>query len=224
VSPSIGVYLEKGKGGAWGKKVFAGALEFPGWCRSGPDERAALQALVEYGPRYAAVIDKVPGKFKPPSDISAFDVVEVLKGSSSTDFGTPGAVPSRDAEELGARDMKKLIAIHEACWDAFDAAARKAAGKTLSLGPRGGGRSLEKMTRHVREGVASYLSGLGGKVPRSEEELRAAFIETVEARARGQLPDKGPRGGARLTARYAIRASAWHLLDHAWEIEERVIV
>jgi hypothetical protein len=40
------IYLEVGS-----KRVFAVAMERPGWCRSGRDEDAALKALVAYGPR-----------------------------------------------------------------------------------------------------------------------------------------------------------------------------
>ena len=44
-------YLEIGV-----KRTFACAVDWPGWCRSGPDEAAALRALLEYGPRYATVV------------------------------------------------------------------------------------------------------------------------------------------------------------------------
>ncbi|MGH2809540.1 MAG: hypothetical protein ACRDIA_01520, partial [Actinomycetota bacterium] len=48
--------------------------------------------------------------------------------------------------------------------------------------------------------------------------VRETFLEALKARAAGEIPDRGPRGGKRWTARYAIRRSAWHALDHAWEI------
>jgi len=51
--------------------------------------------------------------------------------------------------------------------------------------------------------------------------VESAFIEALHAKVRGELPAKGPRGGDRWPARYAIRRSAWHALDHAWEIEDR---
>jgi hypothetical protein len=35
------------------KRTFAGAIDWPGWRRSGRDAAAARQALVDYGPRYA---------------------------------------------------------------------------------------------------------------------------------------------------------------------------
>lgn len=45
ISKNIDVFLEAGT-----KRTFAGALDWPGWCRSGPDEGAAVQALLDYGP------------------------------------------------------------------------------------------------------------------------------------------------------------------------------
>ena len=36
------------------KKTFATAADWPGWSRSGKNEQLALDALVAYGPRYAA--------------------------------------------------------------------------------------------------------------------------------------------------------------------------
>mgnify|MGYP003380452358 CR=1 FL=1 len=39
----ISVYLEIGQ-----KRTFAGAVDWPGWCRAGRDEAAALQAPVSY--------------------------------------------------------------------------------------------------------------------------------------------------------------------------------
>lgn len=44
-----------------------------------------------------------------------------------------------------------------------------------------------------------------------------------ESALRGEIPTKGPRGGTRWTARYFVRRVAWHILDHAWEIEDRLI-
>jgi len=39
------VYLESGS-----RRTFAGAIDWPGWCRSGRDEASALEALLSYGP------------------------------------------------------------------------------------------------------------------------------------------------------------------------------
>ena len=47
---AIPVYLEVGE-----KRVFASAVDWPGWTRSGKDEDAALEKLAAYASRYAAV-------------------------------------------------------------------------------------------------------------------------------------------------------------------------
>lgn len=200
-------------------RVFATAIDWPGWSRSARDEAGATDALVEHGPRYKAAIGKRIALPKSAKDIK---VVERSKGSGNTDFGVP-ASPRVDAQPVDARELKVLIAILESCWAAFDAAVAAAKGKTLSTGPRGGGRPLAKIRAHALEGDHSYLSRLGGSAPPSAslDAVRAEFIDALDARRRGELPDNGPRGGARWTPREAVRRSAWHALDHAWEIEDR---
>jgi hypothetical protein len=220
----IDVYLEIGK-----KRAFAGALDWPGWCRSGRDADAALQALVDYAPRYAGVLRPARLGFQSPADASAFAVIERLEGNATTDFGAPAVAPSSDARPVDDAELRRFQALLEACWRAFDAAARAAAGKELRKGPRGGGRDLERITQHVVGGDEGYLSGLGWKVKKSEgadlaEELsrtRQAILDALAAAARGEVSAQGPRGGVRWTPRYFVRRVAWHVLDHVWEIEDR---
>ncbi|HJQ14841.1 MAG TPA: hypothetical protein VJ830_08850, partial [Anaerolineales bacterium] len=90
-SNKVKVYLEIGQ-----KRTFAGALDWPGWCRSGRDEESALQALFDYGPRYARALRYARLGFQSPDDVSYFVVVERLKGNATTDFGAPGTPPSAD--------------------------------------------------------------------------------------------------------------------------------
>src|SRR5512134_1780213 len=120
----INVYLEIGK-----KKTFAGALDWPGWCRSGRDEKAALQALFEYGPRYAHVLRAAKSGFQVPKDISALTVVERLKGNATTDFGAPGIAPSADSRAVESQEVHAFEKILKACWRALDANAKMASGK-----------------------------------------------------------------------------------------------
>jgi len=62
---TIDVYLEIGS-----KRTFAGVVEWPGWCRSGRDEQAALQALVDYARRYGRVAHAAGLRFQAPADTS----------------------------------------------------------------------------------------------------------------------------------------------------------
>src|SRR5574341_1036477 len=224
VPRQIPVYLEIGK-----KRTFAGALDWPGWCRSGPDEESALQALLDYGLRYARVLRSKEFGFQTPAKVSLFVVLERIKGDATTDFGAPGHAPEVDSEPVSDAELARLQAILKASWRAFDRAVKAAKGKELRKGPRGGGRELEGVVRHVLGGDGGYLSSLGWKVAQDEradmnEELkrtRTAMLEGLKAAAHGEIPERGPRGGLRWTPRYFVRRSAWHVLDHAWEIEDR---
>jgi hypothetical protein len=211
------------------KRTFAGAIDWPGWARSGKDDDSALDALVASAPRYARVVARTQLGFKAPADPAELTVIERLKGDATTDFGVPGAVPAADDRPLKEVDLRRLLAILEACWRAFDAAADSARGKTLRKGPRGGGRPLLKIISHVLEADAGYLGALGWRYklesasPHGIDPTRAAVREGLAASVRGEIPPRGPRGGRRMKPRYFVRRSAWHVLDHAWEIEDRAI-
>ena len=52
--------------------------------------------------------------------------------------------------------------------------------------------------------------------------VRKAALATLDAVANGR-PIENPRNTQRpWSPRYFIRRSAWHALDHAWEIEDRI--
>ena len=55
VGSQVEVVLEVGQ-----TRTFAVAPEWPGWCRIGRDEASALQALIDFGPRYARVLAGTP--------------------------------------------------------------------------------------------------------------------------------------------------------------------
>jgi hypothetical protein len=169
--------------------------------------------------------------FQAPADVSACAVVERLAGNATTDFGAPDIAPSGDTRPVAAAELRRFQALLQACWRAFDAAARAATGKELRKGPRGGGRELEGVVQHVLGADAGYLTRLAWKVEKGEaaslaDELartRQAILDALAAAARGQVPERGPRGGVRWTPRYFVRRVAWHVLDHVWEIEDRCV-
>jgi hypothetical protein len=210
------------------KRVFAAALDWPGWCRSGRSVETAVQALFDYGPRYSHAVRSARLGFQEATDLSGFEVVERLRGDTTTDFGAPGKAPAADAKPVTDADLSRLQALLKACWRAFDLAVAAAKGKELRKGPRGGGRDLEAIIAHVVGGESGYLASLGGKLklgddPRTDLRCaRQAVLEGLEIAAHGGFPARGPRGGVRWTPRYFVRRSAWHVLDHAWEIEDRI--
>lgn len=219
------VYLEIGK-----QRTVAGAIDWPGWCRIGRDECDALQALFGYGTRYARVLEGTLLAFHAPVDAAALSVCERLAGTSTTDFGAPAAAPAADSRPVDAGDMERLHMLLQACWQAFDRALQAAGGKELAKGPRGGGRELDAIGWHVLNADASYLGRLAWKYRIDERDAlaaelgrcRRAILEALAAAGRGELPAHGPRGGSTWTPRYFVRRVAWHALDHAWEIEDRI--
>ena len=220
---AIKVYIEAGA-----RRVFAGAVDWPGWCRSGSGEEAALEALVAYGPRYAAVVRKADRTFRVPSGASELRVVERLEGNATTDFGAPGMAPAADGRRIDAAELARLRKVLEACWAFFDRAAKEAAGVELRKGPRGGGRGVDAIVKHVQQAEESYVRKLAARAPKAGSDVRSAMLETrsvvLDALSRAVtegLPEKGPRGGALWAPRYFVRRTAWHALDHAWEIEDR---
>jgi hypothetical protein len=163
-----------------------------------------------------------------PADVGSLAIVERLDGDATTDFGAPSAAPDHDALPLAGPELERLLLLLDACWQAFERAARDASGKELRKGPRGGGRELEGVVAHVLESAAGYLRQIGGSAgpgrAAPEErlgQLRRAAGEALAAAARGELPSHGPRGGKRWSPRYFARRTAWHLLDHVWELEDR---
>lgn len=205
------------------KRVFASALDWPGWSRGAKTEDEALRALLDYTDRYAAVARRARIRFDPPATLRGVSVVERLDGGASTEFGIPSLPAADEAQALDARDLKRLIALLRAAWDEFDAAAKKAHGVSLRLGPRGGGRQVPKMVEHVREAEGAYVAQLGSRVAGSAsmEALREAFLAALTARASGDEPPNPNKVRKRWLPRYAVRRSAWHALDHAWEIQDR---
>jgi hypothetical protein len=149
------VYLEIGK-----KRTFAAAVDWPGWSRSGRDEESALQALVDYGARYASVVGRGAG-FAAPKDTGELTITERLTGDAATDFGVPGAIPVADRAPLTDDELGRLEKTFHSCWKAFERASKGADGKELSKGPRGGGRDLAGIDEHVRGAEDSYAAQVG---------------------------------------------------------------
>lgn len=210
------------------KRTFVAATDWPGWARGGKTEEGAIEAFVTYGPRYAAVIHGI-APIRPPGKPSDLNVIEHLDGDSGTEFGIPSSTAKADLRPIDDAELARQIAILEASRRAFDTAANKAVGVSLTTGPRGGGRTLDKMVRHVVEADQAYLQQLGSKPPRwtveSPEEygttIRELQVQALTARVRGEEPPN-PNAVRKLwEPRYFVRRAAWHLLDHAWEIEDR---
>ncbi|HEX6255422.1 MAG TPA: hypothetical protein VFZ70_06385 [Euzebyales bacterium] len=129
-------------------------------------------------------------------------------------------MPAADAEPLDAETAARLADLVAAAWRMFDRVAANAPAK-LRKGPGGGGRDRDQIAEHVAESEPPTLASSASATPRSSS-LRPAGSRPCAttcspscARKGDPLVDKG------WPPRYAARRIAWHVFDHAWEIEDK---
>jgi len=210
------------------RKVFAQALDWIGWCRAGKDEATALNHLFTSGWRYAQVASQAGLPFVAPSSPDAFEVVERTAGTATTDFGAPGALFTADQEPLTEANIERLVSLLIACWATFDSAFQHIAADLRDVKPEKG-RSASEIRLHLLEADRMHLSAFGPAFqhpdPARVAEQEAAVREQIITGLR-MAPSKGSsiprrRYGFSWTPRFAIRRSAWHALDHAWELQDR---
>ncbi len=212
------VILELGKK----RKVVAGAMDWPGLDRAGRDEDEALAKLLAYVPRYAAVAERagLADAFARATDV---EVVERVPGSSSTDFWGIAHVPSAiEREVLSETDLERRLTVLGACWSVFDDISRAVQGELRPAG-RTAGRSLERVIRHVygsepesfsrKVGVRTPLDAV--LTPDGLAAHRAAYLDAIRAyNLEGRAARTWP-------IQFLIRRTAHHVMDHAWELEDR---
>ncbi|CAN5240324.1 hypothetical protein BH23CHL9_BH23CHL9_15610 [soil metagenome] len=102
-----------------------------------------------------------------------------------------------------------------------DVASRVSA--ELRKGPRGGGRDRDKIVRHTNGSEIDEFAKQVGVItsldarddPDELGDHREAFCDAIrEHNARGASAQTW-------TVQFVIRRCAWHMLDHAWEMEDR---
>ena len=214
----IRVMVERGKK----KRVVAVAFDWPGWDRSAKTEEGALQVLDAYRPRYAkvAALAGLADEFAAAGELA---VVERIEGTGMTDFyGLSARSAGPEYEPMTEAECERKIALLRASWADFDDVASRVSPE-LRLGPRGGGRNRERIVRHTNGAeIDEFAVKVGVIVPLETRDdpvaLRAyrdAFCEAIR--------DYNARGApARSwTVQFVIRRCAWHMLDHAWEMEDR---
>jgi hypothetical protein len=200
------------------KQVFATAIDWPGWSRSGRAEADALNALADYADRYRQVA-KVAGEEPLPDD---FEVVERLEGSGATDFGVPDRVGEADRQPMSEAECDRQARLLRACWSVFDDVAARVSAE-LRKGPRGGGRDRDAIIDHVVQADRGYGRRIGVRTPPFDSfdaEAVKAHHEAIVA-AIPTMRDARPVQPKGWPVRYFIRRAAWHVLDHAWEMEDK---
>ncbi len=204
------------------KRVFASALDWPGWTRSGRDDEAALAALAAYASRYVPVAAAAGYPLHDAGSALEIDVVERAPGTPTTAFGAPDVRADLDARPTDAAEAARLAALVVAAWETLDRITAVAPAE-LRKGPRGGGRDRDAVVRHVLGSENAYARVIGIRVrePDPGDAAAVAAQRTAIRELLGAPADGAPLAGRKWPPRYAARRIAWHVLDHAWEIEDR---
>ncbi len=212
------VVIENGPKGKW---VVAVAPDWPGLARGAKSEEAALERLHAYLPRYAPVA-KLAGLEAAFAASTAVVVVERYPGTGSTDFwGISFAFSSIDRQAMSSAELERELALMRACQAFFDAVRARVSAE-MQAGPRGGGRDRDHIVRHTFGAELDWSKKLGVRTPLdtmlTDEGLEAhrdAYRTAIRAlHAEGKMARTWP-------LRYLIRHTAFHTLDHAWEMEDK---
>jgi hypothetical protein len=205
-----------------GKRVVAVEPDWPGLERGAQTGEAAIERLHSYLPRYARVA-KLAGMDAEFAAITTVDVVERYPGTGSTDFwGISFAFSGIDRQDLSSAELERELTLMQACWALFDD-VRVRVSAEMRKGPRGGGRDRDRIVRHTlgtEQGL--FATKLGLRTPEgatlTDEGLRA-YRDAYRAAIRAFHAEGKPARTWPL--RYLIRHTAYHTLDHAWEMEDK---
>jgi hypothetical protein len=209
--------------GPKGRRVVAGAIDWPGLDRSGSTDDLALERLATYRPRYARVAE-LAGKAEAFAAQDNLEVVERYPGNTSTDFWGIAHVPSgTERDALPADDLEHRLAVLEACWAYFDDTVARIQAE-LRPGARSAGRTREQIIRHVYLNEPEQFSRKVGVRTPIESVLeagnlaghRAAYLDALRT-----YNAEGRMAGRTWTVPFLIRRTAHHVMDHAWEMEDR---
>ncbi len=210
--------------GPKGKKVVAVAPDWPGLERGAKTGEAAVEKLRAYLPRYAPVagLAGMSATFDALQDV---EMVEQYPGTPSTDFwGVSFAFSSIDRRTMSADELERELKLMQACWAFFDEVRRRVSFE-MRRGPRGGGRDRDQIVRHTNASVKDWGKMIGLLIPDgamlTDEGLhthRDAYCQRIrEYHAQGKTAGKM----AKWPLRFLIRHTAYHTLDHSWEMEDR---
>ena len=218
--------------GPKGKKVVAVAPDWPGLERGATNGEAAIERLLSYVPRYAPVAKRAGMEAEFATNTSNTtgttgsaadaDVVEHYPGTGSTDFwGISFAFSAIDQQAMSSEELERELTLMRACWAFFDDVRRRVSAE-MQRGPRGGGRDRDRIVRHTLFSELDFTKKVGVLTP--PEELltgvglhahRDAYCRAIRAlHSEGKMARTWP-------LRYLIRHTAFHTLDHAWEMEDK---
>jgi hypothetical protein len=206
------------------KKSVAFSLDWPGWSRGAKSADVALETLESYRERYRPIAD-LAGMVREFDTAGPLEIVENRVGTGSTDFwGISFSPSSTEHGPMSEAELKRKITLLRACWAFFDSVASRVSAE-MRMGPRGGGRDRNRIIRHtIRTESEDFAKQVGLRIP-EEAALTPDGLhshrETYVAAMRAYNAGEVKRRMRSWTLPFLIRHSAFHTLDHAWEMEDK---
>ena len=209
--------------GPKGKRAVAFSLDWPGWSRGAKSAELAVETLEAYRERYRPVAERA-GLAREFEAAGPLEVVEDRVGTGSVDFwGISFSPSSTEHGPMGEAEFDRAITLLRACWAFFDGVAARVSPE-MRKGPRGGGRDRDRIIRHtIRTESEDFAKQVGLRIPEEAaltpdglRRHRETYVEAMRAYNAGE--------GKRMrswTLPFLIRHSAFHTLDHAWEMEDK---
>jgi hypothetical protein len=207
------------------KRVVAFSLDWPGWSRGAKTVELALETLESYRARYRPIAD-LAGMAPAFDAAGPLEIVEDRIGTGSTDFWGISFSPSsaEQQEPMSEAELERKITILRASWAFFDGVAARVSPE-MRTGPRGGGRDRDKIIRHaIRVESEDFAKRVGLQIPEGAaltadglRPYREAYVAAMRAYNAGEVE----RRMQKWTLPFLIRHSAFHTLDHAWEMEDK---
>jgi hypothetical protein len=123
---------------------------------------------------------------------------------------------------MSTEELDRELTLMQACWTVFDDMRGRVSAE-MQKGPRGGGRDRDQIVRHVLGVEQDWAQKVGVRTPdggvvTDDEGLKAyrdAYCTAIRAyHAEGKMARTWP-------LRYLIRHTAYHTMDHAWEMEDK---
>jgi hypothetical protein len=210
--------------GPKGKRSVAFGLDWPGWSRGARSADLALETLEAYRERYRPVarLARMAREFDAAGPLQ---IVEDKVGPGSTDFwGISFAPCTTEQEPMGEAELERGITLLRACWAFFDDVAARVSAE-MRKGPRGGGRDRDQIIRHtIRNESEEFAKQVGLRIPECAaltpeglRQHRKSYVAAMRAYNAGEVT----RRMRSWNLPFLIRHSAFHTLDHAWEMEDK---
>ena len=206
------------------KRSVAFAIDWPGWSRGAKSAELVLATLESYRERYRTVAH-LAGLAREFDASGPLKTVEDRVGTGSTDFwGISFSPSSTEHGPMGEAELERGITLLQACWAFFDGVAARVSPE-MRKGPRGGGRDRDRIIRHtIRNESEDFAKQVGLRIPEeaalTPDGLRR-HRETYVAAMRAYNAGEVERRMRSWTLPFLIRHSAYHTLDHAWEMEDK---